>query len=165
MKKKKEKSGSIAFCAVRQNAGINIAERRVCARVCVSQRICLQSVKWILGTSSENEDDVGNELQTREEEKTTLLVVRRADLGGAHGCYLMGGSDSWMRRGKQPCWISQRMSVTPYRSTVKQAVENCVLHWRVTAKRQSHSAAVTATLPPVFLALRAARPENRLIFI
>lgn len=54
----------------------------------------------------------------------------------------------WRRQeweGKQPCCISYRMSVTVCRSAVRQTAEKCVLHWRVTARRQSHTAAVTAT--------------------
>lgn len=51
----------------------------------------------------------------------------------------------WEWEGKRPCCISYRMSVTACRSAVRQTAENCVLHWRVTARRQSHTAAVTAT--------------------
>lgn len=79
-------------------------------------------------------------------ESTLLVVTKRAERGGACGWYLMGRRTPERGRVKQPCCTSLRMSVILNRSAVKQAAENCLLQWRVTAKRQSCSAAVTATL-------------------
>lgn len=127
-------------------------------------RESVYSVKWILGTSSEREDGVGNELQTREEEKTTLLVVRRADLGGACGWYLMGGSDSRMRRAKAAmldfsenechsvsfrCQASCRELCASLKGDSKETEPLCCCH--------SHSA--SRSPDSGHPALQAARPE------